>query len=72
MTRPLYTTFKQTSKLIIFLNLFLLKREADDGGEDIKSEEEQTREQQKATLWRRVEMIKSSIENLSRASLNCK
>ena len=39
---------------------------------DIESEVGQTREQQEATLRRRIEMVKSSIQSLTKASLQCK
>ena len=63
------STLSLKSNLLFFI---LLQCEPEDSDADIKSEEEQTREQQKAALWRRIEMVKSSIENLSLASLKCK
>ena len=58
---------------LLFLFLFLQSPEDDDDLDaDIKSEAEQTREQQEATLRRRIAMVKSSIESLTKASLTCK
>ena len=57
------------------LTVFLLKPRELGGSNrdaDIESEAGHTREQQEEALHKRIEMIKSSIESLSKASLNCK
>jgi hypothetical protein len=60
------------SPLPPFTHSLLQLFELNEPEADVESEAAQTREQKESNLRRRIKMIKSSIENLTKAAVMCR